>query len=106
MTTTNEETTPQAETPAPAQTALQMIERLSQGQGLDPEKIVLVQLEKPDMATRCFNQNCGHAFGKHYLTFDDKGSGCSTVNRGPRGGFEGACECRGFVLSPPQPFLR
>lgn len=67
---------------------------------------VLVEMAPPTMTSKCFERECGHVFGDHFITFSDKRSGCALVKTGPQGGNPRLCPCRGFVLMPPQPFIR
>jgi hypothetical protein len=48
----------------------------------------------PDVNKKCGQSNCGHLFGIHYVTFDNKKSGC-TADTDQK---DGPCFCKGFTV--------
>jgi hypothetical protein len=48
-------------------------------------------VDRPKIDDKC--STCGHLFGGHYVTFDNKIAGCSMEVK-----MEGSCSCAGYTI--------
>jgi len=61
-----------------------------------------VRIDRPRDSESCASEKCGHPFGDHYLSHDQKTSGCAVAL--PATAFDASdvlvpCKCTGFLIA-------